>query len=92
MPTSCSHVIDEVFQIWFAANLPTTQKHHAVAKLKKLYESHVKAGKNKARETERQTELETEFTALMTKLFDVAHADLEHIIRIPEDYNRKMIV
>ena len=60
----------------------------------------VKAGKNKARKTERQSELETEFTILLTKLFDISHADSEQMIRIRDDFlflqdhrgDRKMIM
>ena len=85
---SCSNVIDEVFAIWFIAHIPTTQKPNAVAKLKTLYDRYVKLGKNKSRRTERQMELEAEFTTLMNKLSDVAHANCSKVpslIKIPED-------
>ena len=45
---SCSNTIDEVLQTWFIANVPTTQKRNAIAKLKLLYNSYVKIGKNKS--------------------------------------------
>jgi hypothetical protein len=84
----CSNVIDEVFSLSFIAHIPTTQKPNAVAKLKTLYERYVNLGKNKARRTDRQMELEAEFSTLMTKLFDVAHANCNKVpslIKIPED-------
>ena len=68
---SCSKVIDEVSSLWFIAHTPTTQKPHAVAKLKALYERHVSLRKNKSRRTNRQIELEAEFCQLMNKLFDL---------------------
>ena len=85
---SCSNVIDEVFGIYFLSHIPTTQKPNAVAKLKGLYDRHVKLAKNKGRRTDRQKELEDEFGVTMNKLFDVAHADCNKIpslIKIPED-------
>jgi len=87
---SCSNVIDEVFCIWFLANIPTTQKPNAVAKLKALYDRYVKLGKNKARATDRQLELEADFRKLMEKLFDVAHANCDKVpslIKIQEDHD-----
>jgi len=41
-------VIDEVFKLWYAANIPTTQKPNAVAKLKALYEKPAGVFKNKS--------------------------------------------
>ena len=34
----CSNTIDEVLQIWFIANVPTTKKRNAVAKVTVLYD------------------------------------------------------
>ena len=84
----CSNVIDEVFSIWFLANIPTTQNPNAVAKLKALYDRYVKLGKNKARKTNRQAELEADFGKLTNELFDVAHASCDKVpslIKIPDD-------
>lgn len=85
LSTSCSTVIDETLIIWHAANIPTTQKPNAVSKLKALYQKHVCVGKNKARQSDRQKELEDEFSELMMKLFDISHANSDHMIRIEED-------
>ena len=56
---SCSNTIDEVLQIWFIDNV-TTRKRISTAKLKVLYNSYVKIGKNKSRRTENQLKLETD--------------------------------
>ena len=85
MSTSCSTVIDETLVIWHAANIPTTQTRNAVSKLKILYQKHVSVAKNKLRQTDRQQELEYEYSELMMKLFDISHAYSDHIIRIDED-------
>ena len=50
-----------------------------------VYQKYVSTSKNKARQTDRQRELETEFSQSMLKLFDVAHADSEKLIRIEQD-------
>jgi len=50
-----------------------------------LYQKHVCVGNNKAWQSDRQKELEDEFSELMMKLFDISHADSDHIIRIEED-------
>jgi hypothetical protein len=86
LSASCSNVIDEVLQLLYTANISTTQKPNAVAKLKALYEKHAGLGKNKIRRTERQKEMERDFCNLLKKLFDVAHADCESLIKIPEDW------
>lgn len=85
LSSSCSNVANEVLLLYYAANIPATQKPNIVAKLKKLYQNYISVGKNKARQTDRQREIEAEFIQSMTVLFDVAHADSEKIIRIPED-------
>ena len=85
LSTSCSTVIDETLVIWHAAKIPTTQKPNAVFKLKILYQKHVSVAKNKLWQTDRQQELEYEFSELMMKLFDISHAYNDHIIRIDED-------
>jgi hypothetical protein len=82
---SCSNTIDEVLQIWFIANVPTTQKRNAIAKLKVLYNFYVKIGKNKPRRTEKQLKLETDWINKLSKLFDVAHADCDRLIKIQQD-------
>ena len=82
---SCSNVVDEVSELWYAANIPTTQKPNAVAKLKALHEKQSGIFKNKSRRTARQLELESDFTNLLGRLFDIAHADCEFLIKIPED-------
>lgn len=103
LPKSCSNVIDEVLSLWYITHIPTTQKPNAVAKVKKLYERYVNLGKNKGRRTDRQMELEAEFSVLMTKLFDVAHANCDRVpsvIKIQEDIafledqrgDRKMVI
>ena len=60
--------------LYHAANIPTTQKPNVVTQLKK-------AGIRQ----DRQKELEAEFIQLMATLFDIAHAESEKLIRIPED-------
>ena len=45
----------------------------------------VLARTKQGRQTDRQREIEAEFIQSMTALFDIAHADSENIIRIPED-------
>ena len=72
----CSNTIDEVLQIWFIPNVPTTQERNAIAKLKVLFDSYVKIGKNKSRRTEKQLKLETDLGNKFSKLIDVDHADL----------------
>ena len=84
---SSSNTIDEVLQIWFIASVPTTQKRNAIAKLKVLYNSYVKIGKNKSHRTERQSKLETDLVNKFNKLFDVAHADCDRLIKIQQDKN-----
>lgn len=86
VPVSCSKVIDEVFQLWQAGSIPTTQKPNAVAKLKTLYQEHVSVSKNKARHTERQAKIESDFFQRLKNLFDVGHADSEKLIKIPQDW------
>lgn len=85
IPTSCSNVADEVLLLYHAANIPTTQKPNIVSKLKGLYQKYVSVGKNKARKTDGQRELETEFMQSMKMMFNVAHADSEKLIRIEDD-------
>jgi len=53
------------------------QKLNIFAKLKKLYRNYISVGKNKARQTDRQREIEAEFIQSMTVLFDIAHADMK---------------
>ena len=84
---SCSNTIDEVLQIWFIAKVPTTQKRNAIAKLKVLYRSYVKIGKNKCRRTERHLKLEIDLVNEFNKLFDKAHADCDRLIKIQQDIN-----
>ena len=83
---SCSNTVDEVIQIWQAANIPTTQKRNAVTKLKSLYDKYGLIHKNKGRRTDRQIEIEEDFISLLDKLFDVAHADCKDMIKIKEDW------
>jgi len=85
LSTSCSNVADEILVLWNLANIPTTQKPHITDKIKALYQKHVNVGKNKQRRTERQSELESKFSYSLTLLFDIAHADCEHLLRIDED-------
>jgi hypothetical protein len=47
LSTSCSNVINEVLELWRIANIPTTQKPNAIAKLKGMYEKHTNVSKNK---------------------------------------------
>jgi hypothetical protein len=84
---SCSMAIDEVFELWCMANIPTKQKQNAVAKLKVIYETHASISKNKNRRTEKQCESEAAFSKQMLQLFDVAHAECERIIKIKEDWH-----
>lgn len=51
----------------------------------RYYDNYVRLGKNKCRRTERQLELEADFGNLMNKLFDVAHAECERLIKIERD-------
>jgi len=74
LSSSYSNVADEVLLLYHAANIPTTQKPNVVTQLKK-------AGIRQ----DRQKELEAEFIQLMATLFDIAHAESEKLIRIPED-------
>ena len=71
----------------FIANVPTTQKCNAIAKLKVLYNSYVKIGKNKSCKTEQQLKSETDLLNKFSKLFDVAHTDCERLIKIQQDIN-----
>ena len=82
---SCSNTFDEVLQTWFIANVLTTQKRNAIAKLKLLHNSYVKIGKNKSRITEKQLKLETDLVNKFNKLFDVAHADCDRLIKVQQD-------
>ena len=84
---SCSNTIDEVLQIWFITNVLTTQKRNAIGKLKVLFNSYVKIRKNKSCRTERYLKLETDLVNKINKLFDVAHADCERLIKIKQDIN-----
>jgi hypothetical protein len=62
------------------------QHHNAIAMLKTMYERHVNLGKNKGRLLDRQITLEGEFSMLMTRLFDVAHANcnkVPNLIKVP---------
>ena len=56
LSSSCSNVANEVLLLYYAANIPTTQKPNIVAKLKKLYQNYISVAKNKARQTDRQRE------------------------------------
>lgn len=95
-----SQTIDEVFQFWFNANVPTTQKPNAVAKLKALYEGYTGLSKNKSRKSETQKDNEAKFKTRLIQLFDVAHAEAEKKIPIRQDWEflvdqrgpRKMIM
>jgi hypothetical protein len=84
---SCSNVVNEVLLLWQAANIPTKQKPNAVTKLKMIYNKYVKTGKNKNRASERQRQIEKEFSEELKKLFDISHSDSEQRIKIPEDWN-----
>ena len=85
---SCSNTIDEVLQIWFIANVSTTQKKDAIAKLKVLYNSYIKIVKNKSSRTERQLKLETDLVNKFNKLFDVVHVDCARVKKkIQDDIN-----
>lgn len=52
-----------LMNLWFNANIPTTQKPKSIAKFKILYQEHVSARKNKRRKSERQTQLQDNFSA-----------------------------
>ena len=86
LSASCSNVINEVFVLWHAANIPTIQKPNAVAKLKALYGKHEGLARNKSRRTDRQAQLEQDFSSLLKNLFDIAHADCQKMIKIKEDW------
>ena len=100
VPRSCSNVIDDVLQFWHMANIPTKHKPNAIAKLKAFYQEYVLLRKNKARRTERQGQLETDFSHKLNQLFDLSHANSEQLIKIPQDFEflqdqqgpRKMIM
>ena len=83
----CSNTIDEVLQIWFIANVPTTQKRNAVAKVTVLYNFYVEIGKNKSQRTEKQLKLETDLVNKFNKLFDGTHSDCDRLIKIQQDKN-----
>ena len=78
----CSNTIDEVLQVWFIASVPTTHERNAIAKLKVLFNSYVKIGKNKSRRTEKQLKLETDLGNKFSKLIDVDHADCDRLIKV----------
>ena len=77
LPTACSTVAEEVLSFWARANIPTTEKPHVVSKLKNLHQQYVRVSKNKYRRSTAQHLLETQFTVLLGKVFDIAHADWE---------------
>jgi len=79
LSSSYSNVADEVLLLYHAANIPTTQKPNVVTQLKKTVPVLARIRQD------RQKELEAEFIQLMATLFDIAHAESEKLIRIPED-------
>lgn len=84
---SSSITIDELYQLWQMANIPTTQKPNAVAKLKKVYEKYVSICKNKNRQTLRQIELQSMFLDQLENLFNISHASSKSLIKIPQDWD-----
>lgn len=82
---ACNAVADEILSFWIKANIATTAKTNIVSKLKKLHEDHIKASKNRKRQSEAQITVEDDFTENLTTLFDIAHAEWEHLTRIPDD-------
>jgi hypothetical protein len=45
---SCSNTIDKVLELWRCANIPTTQKPNAIAKLRKAYMNPAKGEKKQS--------------------------------------------
>ena len=76
---------DELIEIWNRARIPTTYHPHIVSKLKRLFDEYSLIKKNKGRSSEAQHSRESSFVDSMKKLFDIAHEDVESVLRIEED-------
>lgn len=98
---NASHsTIEELNTIWQKSSIPTKMTKHSIEKLEKVHSEWLLLKKNKDRKTETQKSKEVAFIKEINKLFDIAHADAENMIKIDEDKaflidqrtNRKMII
>ena len=78
-------VIEEVFQVWTKASIPTIEKRNAIQKIKTEYEKHRKALKNSSRRGAVQKQREADYKKYSLGLFDMAKGDVMSVIKIQED-------
>ena len=82
---ACNTIADEVLSFSARANIATKAKPHVVSKLKALHQLYIRVAKNKHRKSAAQEELETQLTAHLSKLFDIAHEDWQKLTKIHAD-------
>ena len=80
----------ELLSFWEKARIPTRQDFHITNKIKDFYTQYQKLRKNISRQSSSQQTKVKEFTECLDDLFDVAHSDALHMIKIDED--RKFLV
>lgn len=71
--------------LWHQAAIPTTLEKHVIEKLEKFHNTWLLLKKNKGRRSETQRNREKEYVASLDSLFDIAHSDALHMIKIEED-------
>lgn len=78
-------VIDEVRALWNKSSIPTQQPKHCIEKFEKIHASWLLLKKNKGRSSQSQRQREQLFTSNLDKLFDIAHAESDQLIKISAD-------
>ena len=78
-------VIKDVQFFWEKAGIPMRRVDHATAQLEELVHKWEGLKKNKGRRTATQVANEEALTETFNDLFDVAHQDALHLIKIEED-------
>lgn len=78
--------ISAVLQVWEKASLPTRQTHHCIKKLEDFFDTWKGLRKHATRQSEAHKKKEEEFVARLDDLFDIAHADVEKMVKYRQDF------
>jgi hypothetical protein len=76
---------NELLDFWNKARIPTKQHYNIINQIKKLHSKWLGIKKNVNRQTETQTIKVNNFVNNLDDLFDIAHANAIHLIKLQED-------
>jgi hypothetical protein len=82
---SCNLTYETVVNFWEKGGIPTRAKQHVIAKLESKYQQWRNIQRNCKRRSETQMQKEETFVKDFSLLFDIAHQDAIHMIKIQED-------